>query len=245
MRCPFCRAESDESADIWSQARRARGRTQAKATPRRGREPKRIAFRATGAERGADLRRPGPITTVRDVLLALFCLAALAPIAAARPRLTTVTSSELDRALRPGKGRPLLLHVWASWCVPCRAEWPRLAAYLRQVGVERLDVITVALDEPSQAQAAARILEESGGVPGRCLLAAAEPAGPVLRSLDAEWDGSLPTTLLFDAGGTIRLAQRGLTRLAALEKEVDRVLGAAPRTHDETSKETTTERWKL
>lgn len=182
--------------------------------------------------------------TVRDVVLPLVCVASLAGIAAARPSLTTVTSRELDRALRPGKGRPLLVHVWASWCVPCRAEWPRLAAYLRQVGDQRLDVVTVALDEPSEARAAARILEESGGVPGRCLLATAEPAGPVLRSLDAEWDGSLPTTLLFDAGGTIRLAQRGLTRLAVLEKAVDQVLGAAPRVDDERSKQRTSERWK-
>ncbi len=182
--------------------------------------------------------------TVRDVVFPLICLASLAGIAAARPKLTTVTSRELERALRPGKGRPLLVHVWASWCVPCRAEWPRLAAYLRQVGDRRLDVVTVALDEPSQARAAARVLEESGGLPGRCLLAAAEPAGPVLRSLDAEWDGSLPTTLLFDAGGTVQLAQRGVTRLGALEDEVNRVVGAAPRTHDETSKATTTERRK-
>ena len=182
--------------------------------------------------------------TVRDVVLPLVCLASLAGMAAARPKLTTVTSRELERALRPGKGRPLLVHVWAGWCVPCRAEWPRLAAYLRQVRDQRLDVVTVALDEPSEAQAAARILEESGGVPGRCLLAAPEPADAVLRSLDAEWDGSLPTTLLFDAGGTVRLAQRGVTRLAALEDEVNRVVGAAPRAHDETSRETTTERWK-
>jgi thiol-disulfide isomerase/thioredoxin len=184
------------------------------------------------------------MSTVRKAVLPFVCVASLAGIAAAPPSLTTVTSRELDRAIRPSNGRPLLVHVWASWCVPCRAEWPRLAAYLRQVGDQRLDVVTVALDEPSRARAAARILEESGGVPGRCLLAAAEPAGPVLRSLDAQWDGSLPTTLLFDAGGTLRLAQRGVTRLAKLEEEVDRVVGAAPRTHDETSKETTTERGK-
>jgi thiol-disulfide isomerase/thioredoxin len=182
--------------------------------------------------------------TVRDVVLPLVWLVSLAGIAAAQPRLTKVTSRELDRALRPANGRPLLVHVWASWCVPCRAEWPRLAAYLRQVGNKRLDFVTLALDEPSQAGAAARILEESGGVPGRCLLAAAEPAGPVLRSIDAEWDGSLPTTLLFDAAGSVRLAQRGVTRLAALEKEVDRVVGAASRVDDERSKQRTSERWK-
>jgi thiol-disulfide isomerase/thioredoxin len=232
MRCPFFRAESDDSVGVWSQARSVGGNQAASGALR------------CGVERRADLCRSGATRTVRGVVWPLACLAALAGIGAAHPRLTPVSSRELDRALRPGKGRPLLVHVWASWCVPCRAEWPGLAAYLRQVGDQKLDVVTLALDEPSQARAVARVLEDSGGVPGRCLLAAAEPAGPVLRSLDAGWDGSLPTTLLFDASGAIRLAQRGVTRLAALEKEVDRVVGAAPRTHDETSKETTREGWK-
>src|SRR5258708_25736953 len=156
-----------------------------------------------------------PMRRVVDVVLPLVLLVSLAAIGAAQPRLTTVTPRELGRALRPDKGRPLLVHVWASWCVPCRAEWPRLAAYLRQLGDKRLDVVTVALDEPSQAEAAARVLEESGGVPGRCLLAAVEPAGARLRSPYAAMDGGLPTTPPFACRGALPVAQRGVTRGAA------------------------------
>ena len=29
-------------------------------------------------------------------------------------------------------GRPLILNLWASWCVPCREEMPALSAYASQ-----------------------------------------------------------------------------------------------------------------
>jgi cytochrome c biogenesis protein CcmG/thiol:disulfide interchange protein DsbE len=49
-----------------------------------------------------------------------------------------------------GKGKPRLLNVFASWCVPCIAEAPHLMK-LRQAGVE-IDAIAIR-DTPEAVQA--------------------------------------------------------------------------------------------
>jgi thiol-disulfide isomerase/thioredoxin len=129
-------------------------------------------------------------------------------------RVATVGAAELRAALTPA-GRPLVVHVWASWCVPCRAEWPALGETLRRSPA--VDVVTVAVEAPDTRAEAASVLLAAGRVPGRALTA---PAGDVLaamRRLDPEWDGGLPSTYLYGPDGRLILAQRGITRLDELD----------------------------
>ena len=44
----------------------------------------------------------------------------------------------------PTPTRPTLVHIWATWCPPCRAELPGLLAVPREHGV---DVLALALDK--------------------------------------------------------------------------------------------------
>ena len=43
------------------------------------------------------------------------------------------------------KGKPILLDFWATWCAPCRAEAPALAAIYQRFG-DTIQIIGVSLD---------------------------------------------------------------------------------------------------
>jgi len=87
------------------------------------------------------------------------------------------------------KQQPVLVHVWASWCGPCRAEMPEMSAWLKKH--PEVKVIPVSLDSDLET---AQAFLESQGIDLPALLTDQQQAGYLgIRGL--------PTTILVDAEG--------------------------------------------
>lgn len=65
----------------------------------------------------------------------------------AGPDLTLIALDGSRRNLSQLRGKAVLLHFWATWCLPCRKELPGLLALGRQLAKdEQLHVVAVSLD---------------------------------------------------------------------------------------------------
>lgn len=148
--------------------------------------------------------------------LALFAgFLALAAYQMSRPKSDFVASRMIGepvpffdlRAATEGKpglasktladGRPRLLNIFASWCVPCRAEAPQLEA-LRRRGVTIVGVAT--RDRPEDV---ARFLAENGD-PYAAI--GADDLSEVMFALGAS---GVPETFVIDGKGVVRYQHIG------------------------------------
>jgi thiol-disulfide isomerase/thioredoxin len=114
------------------------------------------------------------------------------PIDLPLPPLTLERPDGSRFPLRPS-GRPTLIHVWATWCPPCRAELPGL---LELEARGEVAVVAVALDP--RWEDVARFLGDTGGSSEVFLAASPE----VERSLGVS---DLPVTFLLAETGRLAL----------------------------------------
>ncbi|MEJ7714157.1 MAG: TlpA disulfide reductase family protein [Pyrinomonadaceae bacterium] len=57
-----------------------------------------------------------------------------------------ITVEEMKK-LVARKGKPLLINFWATWCEPCRAEFPDLVQIDKEYRTRGLEMMTFSLDD--------------------------------------------------------------------------------------------------
>lgn len=98
------------------------------------------------------------------------------------------------------RGRPLVVHLWATWCIPCLDELPVLEAtltpWIKRGGV----VLSLSVDRDGQAL---RTLLDEQDVVG---LTRWDPTG---RALGVFGLDQVPSTLVYDRAGKLRYVHAG------------------------------------
>jgi peroxiredoxin len=118
--------------------------------------------------------------------------------------------------LREHAGKVVLLNFWATWCPPCRAETPELAALYNRYRTRGLEIAGISLDENPRDVVPEFVRRYEVRYP--ILL---PPADFTL----ANYVESLPTTLILDRGGRIAGSWIGQVHEEELVPAIEKLLG--------------------
>jgi thiol-disulfide isomerase/thioredoxin len=119
--------------------------------------------------------------------------------AEALPKVTQINETQIAELLKPN-GKPLLVNFWATWCVPCREEFPDLVEIDNEFK-GKINVITISLDELSEINRdVPKFLNEMKATMPTYLLYTNKES-EVISSVSKDWQGGLPFTILYDANG--------------------------------------------
>ena len=135
-----------------------------------------------------------------------------------------VDGKELGALIAREKGHVVLVNFWATWCAPCREEFPDLVKLERAYRDRGLRVIGVSTDLAKDLPKIEKFL------------AAARPEFPNFRkksggddqdfieSVDAKWGGELPFSVLYGRDGKKARVLSGKQTPAELERAVAALL---------------------
>jgi thiol-disulfide isomerase/thioredoxin len=115
------------------------------------------------------------------------------------PPVVRVTAAEFAAIVRRPSSAATLVNVWATWCEPCREEFPSLLEASRLRRAEGLRLVLVSADFADQLPAVRQFLAAHGVTDTTYLKSGDDMA--FIDSLSARWSGALPATFVYDASG--------------------------------------------
>jgi thiol-disulfide isomerase/thioredoxin len=132
------------------------------------------------------------------VLAAASALAAPQTLAPSDPRL--IDAQGYQKLVAQYRGKPLLITFWATWCEPCRDEFPMLNELVKQYAPKGLHVVGVNLDQDGDLILMRRfIVRYKPAFPNYRKSAGGEDA--FVQAVLPGWRGEIPASFFYGKDG--------------------------------------------
>ena len=129
------------------------------------------------------------------------------------------------KTLASNKSQKLrLVNVWATWCTPCVAELPELVAINRMYRGRDLELITISMDAADKQDQALEMLARLH-VSSANHLYGDKDRDKLVDSLDPQWQGPVPHTVLIAPGGKVLYRSTGQIDPLELKRAIVTHLG--------------------
>ena len=138
--------------------------------------------------------------------------------------MTPISETGLSKIIQTSKDKkqPLFIKFWATWCKPCREEFPALVAAYKEFQPKGVEFITVSTDSSSESKKVSPFLQEMRAEMPAFLLQVKNKY--TMFSLMPFWTGSLPFLVLYDADGKVSYAKTGTVDAQILKSQIELAL---------------------
>lgn len=106
-------------------------------------------------------------------------------------------------ALAKYRGKPTLVTFWATWCEPCRDEFPTIVALAKQYAPQGLAVFGVSMDDDSDMNVVRRFLGQYRPGFRNYRQKPGIDVDAFYRGVNPAWTGTMPETIFYGRDGSI------------------------------------------
>lgn len=138
------------------------------------------------------------------------------------PALRTITAEGLQAVIAASTSQVVLLHFWATWCPPCREEFPALVRLARKYPAAALQVVLVSADAEKERDKVGEFLGRQGVREASYLARVVND--DFIRSVSSAWTGALPASFFFVRGQGLVAWWEGARTYEAYAQVVERLM---------------------
>ena len=140
------------------------------------------------------------------------------------PVVSAIDTEALKGLITQEREHPLLVNFWATFCDPCRDEFPDLVKIDKEYRPNSLDFVTVSLDDIDQLKTdVPKFLSSMKATMPAYLLNVTDPE-PAINFIDRRWQGDLPATYLYNEKGEVVYRHIGRVNTAELREAIEKAV---------------------
>lgn len=133
------------------------------------------------------------------------------------PALLPIDGPGVKARVRASTSPVVVLNLWATWCGPCKEEFPELVE-LGRAHPDDVDLVFVSLDFDSEQGSAEAFLRAQGAELPSYIKTGKDD--PFIQAVHHRWSGALPATLVFGPERKLRKFWEGRVTREMLESAV-------------------------
>ena len=134
--------------------------------------------------------------------------------------ITKIDEGGIQMLLKNEDSKKLrLLNIWATWCGPCKVEYPEFIEVHRMFKDRDFEFVSLSADKPEREDKVLDFLKSrNSGV--KNYLFDKDDKYALIEAIDPEWNGALPYTILIEPNGNIVWKHQGEVDFHKLKKAI-------------------------
>lgn len=123
----------------------------------------------------------------------------VAPVSVSDIKL--LNEQQLQELVAQRNGKGLFLNIWATWCLPCREEFPDLVKLAYTFSDKNVEFVALSVDYPDEIESKILPFLQKNPLNYSLYVQDFRDKEQAINFLNEQWSGALPATFIYDTSG--------------------------------------------
>ncbi len=133
---------------------------------------------------------------------------------------------KLEKFIKNRKGKILLLNIWASWCLPCKREFPDLVKLAEKYKNAPVEIVGLSVDDREDLKTEVIPFLQSNNVNFKIYIQNFRKLDELIEFVPG-WEGAIPLTLIYDKKGNQKKFIIGMRNFEFFDQAIQEVLNSS------------------
>jgi thiol-disulfide isomerase/thioredoxin len=139
------------------------------------------------------------------------------------PLIEPIHEAVFQQLVQQRNGKILLVNVWATWCLPCREEFPDLVKLAETYQGSDIEIIGISADYPDEIESKILPFLQEQKANFKNYVRNFEDDQVFINTINPKWSGALPVTVVYDRQGKQQVFHLGEADFETFRQKIESV----------------------